>query len=90
MQRGRDPLPLRRRLVVAHEIVDIMQQRLRLGEVGVAQPIDVEVRHGHGVDAGSHGVGYEVSTAWPRSPVADRAAPDGRPFPPARQVATGR
>jgi hypothetical protein len=64
MHRGRDPLPLRWSLVVAHEIVDIMQQRLRLGEVGVAQQIDVKVRHGHRVDAGSHGVGYEVSAAW--------------------------
>jgi hypothetical protein len=38
---------------VAHEIVDVMQQRLCLGEVGVAQQIDVEVRHSHRVDAGS-------------------------------------
>ncbi len=29
-------MPLRWSFVVAHEIVDIMQQRLRLGEVGVA------------------------------------------------------
>jgi hypothetical protein len=49
---------------VAHEIVDVMQQRLRLGEVGVAQQIDVKVRHGHRVDGGSHGIGYEVSGAW--------------------------
>src|SRR4029453_19023481 len=63
IHRGRDPLPLRWRLVVAHEIVDVMQQRLCLGEVGVAQQIDIEVRHGHCVDAWSHGVGYEVSGA---------------------------
>ena len=64
MQRGRDPLPLRRRLVVAHEIVDVMQQRLRLGEVGVAQQIDVKVRHSHRVDGGRHRVRYKVSGAW--------------------------
>ena len=58
MHRGRDSLPLRRRLVVAHEIVDVMQPRLRLGEVGVVQQIDIEARHGHRVDARSHGVGY--------------------------------
>jgi len=48
---------------VAHEIVDIMQQRLRLGAVRVAQQIDVKVRHGHRVNTGSHGVGYEVFAA---------------------------
>jgi hypothetical protein len=63
MHRGRDSLPLCRRLVVAHEIVDVMQPRLRLGEVGVVQQIDIEARHGHRVDARSHGVGYEVSGA---------------------------
>jgi len=63
MHRGRDPLSLRRCLVVAHEIVDVMQQRLRLGEVGVVQQIDVEVQHGHCVDAGSHGVGHKISGA---------------------------
>ena len=47
---------------MAHEIVDIKQQRLRLGTVRVAQ-IDVKVRHGHRVNTGSHGVGYEVSAA---------------------------
>ena len=60
---GFAPLPLRWRLVVAHEIVDVMQQRLRSGEVGVAQQIDVEVRHGHRINAGSHGVGYAAIPA---------------------------
>ncbi len=47
---------------MAHEIVDIKQQRLRLGAVRVAQ-IDVKVRHGHRVNTESHGVGYAVSAA---------------------------
>ena len=59
----RDPLPLCWCLIVTHEIVDVMQQRLRLGEVGMAQQIDVEVRDGHRVDAGSHSVGDKVSAA---------------------------
>src|SRR5262245_27171762 len=61
MHRGRDPLTLRRTFVVAHEIMDVVQQRLCLGKVGMAQQIDVKVRHGHRINAGSDGVGYVVS-----------------------------
>src|SRR5262245_13529596 len=61
MQRWRDPLPLGRTFVVAHEIMDVVQQRLCLGKVGMAQQIDVKVRHGHRINAGSDGVGYVVS-----------------------------
>ena len=63
MNGGGHPLPLRRSLVVSHEIVDIVQQRLGLGEVGVTQQVDVEVRDGHRVDAGSHGVGQVITGA---------------------------
>ena len=61
MSRRLYPLPLRRSLVVAHEIVDIVEQRLSLGEVRVTQQIDVEVRHRDGIDPWRHGVRNIVS-----------------------------
>lgn len=67
MNRGRNPLPLLWILVVTHEIVNVVQQRLRLSEVGVAQQIDVEVRNGHRVNTGSYGVGCVIT--GPRRPV---------------------
>ena len=63
MTHGQDPLPLRRGLAVAHEVVDVVQQGLRLGEVTVAKPIDVEVGDRYCVEPGDHGVGDVVTGA---------------------------
>ena len=42
---------------MAHEVVDVVQQGLRLGEVTVAKSIDVEVGDRYRVEPGDHGVG---------------------------------
>lgn len=64
MPGGREPLPPGRRPVVAHKAVDVVPQRLGLGEVGMPQQVDVEVGHRDRVDAGRHGVGDEVARSW--------------------------
>jgi hypothetical protein len=40
-----------------------VQQRFRLGEVAVAEQVDVEVGDRHRVHAGSDGVGREIAGA---------------------------
>ena len=49
------------RVSVADQVVHVVQQRLGLGKVAVAEQVDVEVGDSHGVDARRHGVGGIVA-----------------------------
>lgn len=46
-----------------HQIVDVVEQSIRLCKVAVAEPIEVKVRHRNGVDTLDDGVRLEVSGA---------------------------